>query len=100
MVRLRRVHQERMAQEDVARGPGSEGEWPVVDAATRSGARASSLAPSSPYFSNTFGTSRCEPTRIRVGASSSPTSLNRNSISNARPGERRLVKYPLSPSGG
>jgi hypothetical protein len=29
--------------------------------------------------------SKCEPTRILVGASRSPTSENRNSISNARP---------------
>ena len=37
--------------------------------------------------------STCEPTRMRVGASSSPTSENRNSISSARPRERTFTRH-------
>lgn len=72
MVGLGRVDQEGVAE--------------VVDIARKD-------APCSPYGSRTDGTSRWEPTRMRVGASVPVTSLNRNSINRARSLERRLVWY-------
>ncbi len=46
--------------------------------------------PLSPAGASILATSRCEPFRIRVGASFSPTSEKRNSISRARPFEVTL----------
>ena len=48
--------------------------------------------PASPAGSRRRAISRCEPGLIRVGASDSPTSENRNSISSARPREVTLTR--------
>lgn len=53
--------------------------------------------PSSPAAARRGGTSRWEPTLILVGASSGPTSENRNNINSALPRERRLSRKGHSP---
>ena len=73
--------------------------WPVASASRRSWTFGSHSftspknIPSSPAGASAAGTSRCDPTLIRVGASSSPTSENKNSISSERPSERTFTQY-------
>ena len=84
MMRLGGVHQERVAQVDRAGrargqrfGAGAD-RWGRGDLAQRQ--------PRLAVRRELPRDVEWEPTRIRVGASSVPTSENRNSISSARPG--------------
>jgi len=60
-------------------------------------AAAPKAMPASPAGASTRGTHRCDPSTSRVGASSGPTSENRNSASRPRPRERTLARNSWPP---
>ncbi len=96
---LSRMHQKWMAQVDGAGVACRE-----VSAKPSVAARSLADKPLSPAGERILAISRCEPTRMRVGASLSPTSEKRNSIRRALPLENTLTrqfrKSLVSPRSG